>query len=433
MQIGTLGLTNYLVKILYRYHAGAKADKYYGGGVGVIMKITFLLAGAMALASSWMSRTLVDTGVNPHLFLLLAVYLVLAQYNNLAVLYLQTRVQYKFYFVMVISRWMFNMAVLMYGLLVAKVGFYSWVWAAMGGEIFIFPLSLYCLRHAIWSGFHAKLRQFAFRFSFPSLLMQIFGWGQSRVGRYVLSFSGLEASVGLYGVAQNFSQNYGAVVRPVKLVSSGLVSHALEDDAESPYFMEFYHGISCIALAVAFLCAMFLGDLMKLVIAPDYWKATLALPPLIFGLYMEEMFTVYHSLMFRYFKVWFDFMRTLIAFPVVALVTIVLVPRIGFVGAAFGQLIGGLAMWIYAHVYSQRVTRRPYRFGEKMFFMFSAYLITTIAQLVSISISVKLLCSSAYILIYGLFYWTHRNSLFPRLYAKLKSEILARGEGVNAI
>jgi O-antigen/teichoic acid export membrane protein len=254
---------------------------------------------------------------------------------------------------------------------------------------------------------------FALRFSLPSLVTNFLGWGQSRVGRYVVSFSGAAAGVGLYGIAQSFAQNYGGIVRPAKIVALRILGHALEDDADSPYFLEFFHGFACLALSVAFLVALFLGDVMNLFVAPADRVAKVALPPLIFAAYLLEVYTLYHSLMFRFFKVWFQFWGLLTGFPAVLAATVLLVPRMGFLGAAVAELIGAVAMLAFAHRYASSVSRRPFRFSEKLVFTTAALALAALAEGLALSLISKLVLAVAALTPYLLFHWWRRRELFP--------------------
>src|SRR5258708_17013067 len=140
---------------------------------------------------------MVDAHVRPDLFVFLGMYLVTVQLNSLVIIYIQSRIEYGASFVLVLSRWLINTTFLLYFLLARHQGFYSWVWASLISEGAVLPLSLYYLRNVRWNVFNRRMLTFAFRFSVPTLATQVLGWGQSRVGRYVLSYSGLGSGVGL--------------------------------------------------------------------------------------------------------------------------------------------------------------------------------------------------------------------------------------------
>ena len=219
--------------------------------------------------------------------------------------------------------------------------------------------------------------------------------------------------MGLYGIAQNLSANYGVLVRPTKLVAWQLVGRALEEDNHSPYFLEFFHSFASVALVIAFLAALFMGDVMKWFVSSSYWAAAVALPALIFTAHLEEIVSLYHSLMFRYFKVWFHLFGSLIAFPIVIAATIFLVPRLGFLGAALAQLVGAVAMVVFAQSYASRISWRPFRFGEKMAFLLGAFCLVTVAQRLALSIPSKILLALMVLAGYGLYHWRRRGELFP--------------------
>lgn len=412
LEVGGVGLGSFLTKVLYRYRDD-RAERYFGMGAGVMIGATALGALAMAMFSPWLSRTVIGGDARPDLFVFLALYLVLAQFTRVTYLYLESRVQYGACFVLRMLRLIFYTGLLLYFLLGRGQGFYSWVWAALGTELLLLSPSAYQLRRVRWRWPNRRMLAFALRFSFPSLATNLLGWGQSRAGRYVLSFSGLSVGVGLYGLAQSFAQNYGAAIRPAKIVSLRVLGHVLEDDADSPYFLEFFHGFACLALAAAFVVAMFLGDIMKLLVAPAYYRATVALPPLVFALYFQEVYSLYHSLMFRYFRVWFQFWGVLIAFVTVMATMIALMPLFGFVGAAVAELVGATAMAVFAHIYAITVSPRQFRFGEKMGFSAAALALVAVAEALAIPLLPRIGLAIVALAAYALFYWRRRRELFP--------------------
>lgn len=419
LELSGLGLAPFLTKVVYRYRDD-RLPKYFGMAATIMLASTAAVAVTMAAASPWLSPLIIGPGVRPDLFALLAIYVLCAQFNNLAVLYLGSSVRYRSYFVLMMWRWGWSTALLLTLLIGFGLGFYSWVVAAVVTELLVLPLAAWHLAAMRWRWWRRRILRFAFRYSAPTLATSFMSWGHNRVGRYVLSFSGLTAGVGLYGVAQNFASNYGAAVRPLKLVALRVIGHELEDDAESPSFMQFFHGFTCLALAAAFVIALFLGDVMKLFVSRSYQGAQAALPMLVFSLYLNEVYSLYGSLMFRYFKVWFIGLGSMFGFATTMLATVALVPSLGVAGAATAQLAGSMAYVIFAHLYARRVSHRPYRVVEKAGFTLIALLLVVAAEGLSLGVETKLVIAGAALIPYLLLHWRRRAQLFPSLAAALK-------------
>lgn len=415
LQLGGLGFGTFLTKVIYRYR-DERAERYFGMGAVVMLGATALWGLAIAMSSRWLSPLMVGAGVRADLCVFLGVYLVCAQVTNIAILYLGSSVQYARYCLLLSCRWVFNTGLFLFFLLFKGQGFYSWVWAAVGTEVLLLPVCAFQLR-PVWSqwGNRRRMLRFSFRFSLPSLWTDLVAWGQGRIGRYVLSFSGLGAGLGLYGMADRFAQNYAGLIRPTKVVTLRLLGHRLEDDADSPDFLKFFHLFACLALALAFLTALFLGDVAKLFMAPGYHGSVAALPPLIFGLYLVETYSLYDTLMFRYFKVWFHFYGMVVAFVAITVTTIVLVPVMGFLGAAVANLIGAVAMMIFAHRYVVRVSPRPFRLMEKMGFAVLAFALALAADRGQWTIATKAVVALAALAPYSFYYWRHRAIFFPSM------------------
>lgn len=415
LEFGGLGLGSYLTKVLYRYR-DRRGEEYYVLGFALAIAATVVVATLAGAFSSWLAPVLIGGEVRNDLFVWLGLYLVLAQWTNLTLLYLGARIRYRPYFLLQSLRWLVNAGCLLFFLLGRDQGFYSWVWAAVIAEAVVASVAVRWLPLR-WR-FRRRMLDFALRFSLPSLSTSLLGWGQARVGRYVLSFAGLSAGVGLYGIAQNFATNYGAILRPAKIVAMRFMGRALEDDANSPYFVEFFHGFVSVALAVAMVTGLFLGDVMKLFVSGTYHGAAAAVPLLVFTLLAQEVYSVYHSLMFRYFKVWFHLVGVTIGFPVVTGATLLLVPRFGFIGAVIAQLAGALAMLVFAHRYTMSVTRRDFRVGEKIAFGAAGLALVVVAEMAALSLSAKGAVAIAALGGYGWLHWHRRHRLFPLLAAR---------------
>lgn len=425
LELGGLGLASFLVKVWFRYR-DERAARYAGMGMRLVLQSTAVLAGLMAAASPWLSVHLIGAGVRGDVFAWLGAYVVLAQLNNLAILQEGTAVRYGAYVRLGTMRWVLNISFLLYFLLRQRAGWYSWVWAWVAAEACMCPAALWYLRRVQWGWASRHLRRFALRFSLPMLFTNGLGWGQQRVGRYVLSGAGMGAGVGWYGVAQQMSRNYGALIRPAKLVVQQLLGHELEQDKHSPYFLEGFHAVAAVGLGIGFVAALFLGDLMKLIVAPSYWGAAVALPALIFAAYLQELYSLYNSLMFRYFKVWFQSVGTVVAFLTVTAASLLLLRWQGFLGVALAQVLGAAAMVGCAHAYAMRVAPRAFRFGEKMWWTLAAFLTASAAAVWSWPLSVKI--AAAALGLGGLVwsYWRRRLVLFPAALAAASREWLSR-------
>src|ERR1041385_618526 len=88
-----LGLLNFMIKVLFRYHDN-RVQKYFGLAAKMVMACTSVVALLMAIFSSPLSHLMVDAHVRPDLFRFLAVYLLFAQFNNHAISYVQYQIQY---------------------------------------------------------------------------------------------------------------------------------------------------------------------------------------------------------------------------------------------------------------------------------------------------------------------------------------------------
>lgn len=268
---------------------------------------------------------------------------------------------------------------------------------------------------------------FALRFSGPQVPTQIAGALQTRASRYVLSWVGPPKDVGFFGVAQNFSQNYHFFTRPCKAVAIRILGHKLERDPNDPLYMEFFHGFSLSAGLVALTVAFFLGDAMRLFLAKSYHPATVAVPWLVFALYWEEVFSLYDSLMFRYYRVWFQFMANGIGFVCLLVGLLFLAPYGGLLGVALAQLVGSCGKLTFGHVYAHHVASRPFHLLGKVWVVFVGVVLVFMAQYFNLTLFHRIAVWATWTSLVSLWVWKQRHVLFPTLAMRLFERPTRRG------
>ena len=97
---------------------------------------------------------------------------------------------------------------------------------------------MYCLRAVRVHRRSVRLLKFGIRSSLPDFLMDVLGWGQSRLDRYLFAAFGLMAPLGQFAVGQSVAATYGTVTRPAKVLAQRMVGRELERDREMPRYLE---------------------------------------------------------------------------------------------------------------------------------------------------------------------------------------------------
>ncbi len=411
---GLLGLATFGMKVLYRYDDPA-APRHFGMIVATVIATTAVLVTGLTLLAPALAMPLgLPTGA-----LYAAGAIVLCkQVNDLAILFVGNRLEYQAYFVLTALRVSLNATFLLYFLLVRGQGFRSWIWAALLTEACLLLPSAYYLRAIRLHRKSVRLLKFGIRFSFPGFLMDMLGWGQSRLDRYLFASFGLMAPLGQFAVGQSVAATYGMVTRPAKVLAQRMVGRELERDRETPRYLEFFHAYGSLGIILAFATSLFLGDALSLLVAREYRGVRVIIPLLIFGLYCREVFSVYHSLMFRYLKAWFPLWGTGLGAVIVIGANILLIGPLGFVGAALAQVAGGLAIALFAHAYARRVSPRADGFAEKMLAAAAVCAITLVTEYFEVPVFDKLLLATAGVAGYSAILWRRRHVYFPLTLAR---------------
>jgi O-antigen/teichoic acid export membrane protein len=405
---GLLGLATFGTKVLYRYDDPA-APRHFGIIVATVTATTAALVGGLALLAPMLAAQLTI----PALALYAAGAIVLCkQVNDLAILFVGSRLNYSAYFVLTALRVALNAAFLLYFLLVRGQGFLSWIWAALVTEACVLVPAAYYLRVIRVERKSVRLLKFGVRFSIPGFLMDVLGWGQARLDRYLFASFGLMGPLGQFAVGQSVAATYGMVTRPAKVLAQRMVGRELERDRETPRYLEFFHAYGSLGIILAFATSLFLGDVISLVVAREYERVRVIIPLLIFGMYCRELFSIYHSLMFRYLRAWFPLWGAVIGAVIVIVANVLLIRPFGFVGAALAQVAGGLAIAVFAHEYARRVSPRADGFGEKVIAAAVVCAIALVTEHFEVPVVDKLLLAIVGIAGYSAILWRRRHIYF---------------------
>jgi O-antigen/teichoic acid export membrane protein len=159
--------------------------------------------------------------------------------------------------------------------------------------------------------------------------------------------------------------------------------------------------------------SLFLGDVISLVVAREYQRVRVIIPLLIFGMYCREIFSIYHSLMFRYLRAWFPLWGAAIGAVIVIASNVLLIRPFGFVGAALAQVAGGLAIAVFAHEYARRVSPRADGFAEKISAAAVVCAIALVTEHFEVPVLDKLLLATVGIAGYAAILWRRRRVYFP--------------------
>ena len=199
------------------------------------------------------------------------------------------------------------------------------------------------------------------KFGFPLIFTGILTWVNSVSDRlFILHYQDL-SQIGLYSIANTFSQPILLVNLAISMGSMVFVMSLYSEEKEmdkpktKALLTKIWYIYLAIAISIASLISIFSFDIVKLITTPKYIGGILAIPFLLFGhiLYMSTDLTGNGMTLKEQSKPYFWIM--LIAAGTNFGLNFYFVPKFGFVGAAITTIISNTIYFLIAYYWSQRV------------------------------------------------------------------------------
>ncbi|MFT3741043.1 MAG: polysaccharide biosynthesis C-terminal domain-containing protein [Breznakibacter sp.] len=276
------------------------------------------------------------------------------------------------------------------------------------GSLFI-PIVLIksTVRH--YSGFDYKLFKQVLVYSFPILIVGIFGMVNYNLDKILLphlikSDNGF-GDLGVYGANYKigvlmaiFTQSFRLAFEPFlfKNKSEGNEVYALIMN----YFVAF--GM------LIFVGVMISVDLVNILITDNYKHGNIVIPFVLMG---QLFFGIYYNLSLWYKvidKTYFGTIFTIIGSVVCIVGNVVLIPILGYIGAAISTLLCNLAMMLISFIVGQKHFFIPYEIKKVTVLVLSGLMVYCIAMFNPLDTLVyKLIVNYLLFGVYGLFLWRY--------------------------
>lgn len=198
------------------------------------------------------------------------------------------------------------------------------------------------------------------KYGFPLIWASLAVWVFSSSDRFfLLHYSDLE-SIGYYSIGSTFSQPIGLINSAIQM-SFGVLFYKIyyeESDPLKPKAREMAIESFNLYFGVAILLALFLSifglDIVNLVATKNYGPGALAIPFLCFAAIASQGFQSMGPGIELAEKTWHFTWITLVTAGVSILSNFVLVPKLGFVGAAISCLVAFNVQWLVKLFVSQK-------------------------------------------------------------------------------
>lgn len=247
----------------------------------------------------------------------------------------------------------------------------GWFYHPSYGVGYVFVINLICtagitffFRHELADiryGFNRKLFRKMFRYAFPLLLLGIAGILNQTIDKILFPFltDNNTVELGIYGAASKiamiivmFTQAFRYAYEPFVFGKSHDKESLKTYAAGMKYFIIFS--------LLAFLLVMFYMDILKHIIAPDYWQGLKVVPIVMVA---EICMGIYFNLSFWYKlndETLWGAIFSGIGCIVLLLVNLLFVPRYGYVACAWAGVAGYGSSMLLSYIVGQKKNPFPY-------------------------------------------------------------------------
>lgn len=222
------------------------------------------------------------------------------------------------------------------------------------GQLLFFIPELFGFKYK----FNKQLLKEMLVYSFPILALGIVGILNHTVDKIIFPHlwedtSYAESQLGIYGAASKVAMVMAMFTQAFRYAYEPFVFGKNKDKNSKEIYakaMKFF----VIFAVLAFVCVVCYLDLLKFIIAPDYWVGLKVVPLVLLS---EFIVGIYLNLSFWYKlvdKTIWGFYFSLIGFVIVVSLNVILVPRFGYVACAVSSIVGYFVITLLSYYIGQK-------------------------------------------------------------------------------
>jgi O-antigen/teichoic acid export membrane protein len=233
-----------------------------------------------------------------------------------------------------------------------ELGLYGILFGLFFGAFIGSLVGIWKLRNRIILNVNVKRLKEMLSFSFPLVFSGIFIWANLYSDRFLIEyFLGLDA-LGVYGVAVRLSAMTGLLMLGVQGAMMPLVYSNL-NDPKTPYYVgHIFRFFLVIAATLVFFVSVFSFEIIRIMTTPKFFDAQIILPVMMVASLATNMYIFAPGLGIAR-KTTQIAAIGLVALSLNISLNIILIPKLGLLGAAVSGCVSGIAGFLL-HVFSGR-------------------------------------------------------------------------------
>ncbi|MCQ2268471.1 MAG: lipopolysaccharide biosynthesis protein [Bacteroidaceae bacterium] len=260
------------------------------------------------------------------------------------------------------------------------------------GVGYAFAINLLCTASiTVWFGpeltgfkykFNKELFKSMLKYSWPLVILGLAGILNQTADKMLFPFlSGVDGKqqLGIYGAASKIAMIMAMITQAFRYAYEPFVfGRAKDKDAKEMYASAMKYFL--IFTLLAFLCVVFYLDILKHIIAPDYWEGLQVVPIVMAA---EIMMGIYFNLSFWYKLIddtkW-GAIFSFIGCAVLVLINYIFVPKVGYIACAWGGFAGYFTAMTLSYVIGQKKNPIHYDMKGMSIYVLMTVLLFAISQ-----------------------------------------------------
>ncbi|MGH4049873.1 MAG: lipopolysaccharide biosynthesis protein [Clostridium sp.] len=287
----------------------------------------------------------------------------------------QQRFSYKYKLSVTISIFITLFGAIFSYLLVINMDGNKAVEKIIGGFIFTGVISLILYISIILkgkTGFNYRYWKYALGFNIPLIPHYLASIVLAQSDRIIISKMVGNAEAGLYGVAYSSASVISIVWTSINASWIPWTFKKMRDNQ--------YGDIRKIANYIVILCqiacVIFISlapEIIRILAAPSYYKAVWVVPPVVLGVYFTFLYTLFANIEFYYKKTKFIMVASIIGAIVNVVLNILLIPRFGYIAAAYTTLVAYMVFSFMHYFFMTRINDK--RIYDIKFIFLSSFIL----------------------------------------------------------
>ena len=243
---------------------------------------------------------------------------------------------------------------------------------ALAGLVFLIPFTVISLRNMSLT-FKPKLFTPSFTYGAPLILHQLSGWALNLSDRILLERYVSLQDLGVYSLGYKIAQILDLVLNSIILAWTPFFFRTASTEPDAPQtFARLTTYFILLILFVALGISLLSDSVIQIMAQPDYYAASEVTPVVVLAFIAHGFYFMFVGPLFYTKNTGSLSIFTLIAASLNIILNIILLPRVGYMAAAWNTVVGFTLLSILVYLKARKAYHIPYEFKRLLILLGSA-------------------------------------------------------------